>query len=248
MSTTIPIARGQPPAAQSAAVAVVLLLTGMLLAVQLRTERTIQRTLGVPSPRLQELAFRLRRAEVQRQNLERDVASLRDRIAVIGSAAAEREDGLRALAGDVDRLRVMGGFTAVEGPGIVVELRDSSRRLRSGEDPNDVLLHYTDLQAVVNELWVAGAEAVAINGERFTTVSAIQCVGTTVLVNRRRLSPPFRIDAVGEPAALRASLTRPSGAVAYLRAFGFPASVTRAGRLRLPPYRGPLSGASSQPH
>ncbi len=243
-----PVARGALPAGKSIAVAAVLLLSGLLLTVQMRTERVIQRTLGMPSPQLQELGFRLRRAEVQRQVMEREVTALRDRIAVVRQTTVEREDSQRALVNDVDRLRALGGFTAVEGPGVAVELRDSARVLRPGEDPNDVLLHYADLQAVVNELWAAGAEAVAINGERLTTVSAIQCVGTTVLVNRRRLSPPFRIDAVGDPAALRAYLTRASGIVGYLSAFGFPASVTRAGSLRLPPYRGPLSATSAQPH
>ena len=96
----------------------------------------------------------------------------------------------------------------MQGPGIVIEIRDSMRSLPAGADPNDVLVHYTDLQSVVNELWAAGAEAVAVNGERFTVRSSIRCIGTTVLVSGRLMAPPFRIQAIGDPGRLAAYVGR----------------------------------------
>jgi len=221
-------------------VTVVLLLTALLFTLQLRTERTIRRSLGVPSPRLEEFGYRLRRTEALRRTMEEEVETLRGRVAAMRLMAVEGEEGVRAQAAEVERLSAAAGFTALAGPGIVLEIRDSPRPLRPEEDPNDVLVHYTDLQAVVNELWAAGAEGVAINGERFTPASSIRCVGTTILINRRRLSPPFRIEAIGDPAALRVYLLRAEGTVPYLRAFAFPVSLTTAGRLTLPASRGPL--------
>lgn len=222
-----------------AAVALVLSLTALLLVVQLRTERTIRRTLGIPSPQLEEFGYRLRRAEGQRQAMEQEVAVLRERVAEMRRIAIGGQDDLRRQDEELDRLRALGGFTALAGPGVLVEIRDADRALLLGEDPNDVLVHYTDLQAIVNELWAAGAEAVAINGERFTVNSAIQCVGTTVLVNRRRITPPFRIEAIGDAEVLPTYLGRPAGTVQYLRAFGFPASIAPARDLVVPAYRGP---------
>lgn len=231
----------------SAAMAVVLSLTALVLTVQLRTEGTIRRTLGIPSPQLQEFGYRLRRAEAQRQTMEQEVAALRERVADMRRAAVGGQDGLRRLGEELDRLRTLGGFTALAGPGVRVELRDSDRGLGPGENPNDVLVHYTDLQAIVNELWAAGAEAVAINGERFTVGSSIQCVGTTILINRRRITPPFQIEAIGDPVALQTYLARPEGMVAYLRAFGFPASLAPARDMIIAAYRGPLPVASVRP-
>jgi uncharacterized protein YlxW (UPF0749 family) len=94
-------------------------------------------------------------------------------------------------------------------------MSDNPRPLRAGENPNDVLLHYTDLARIVGDLWAAGTEALTINDERFTATSGIECVGTTVLVNRRRIVPPFRIAAIGDPEVLVRSMARPGGAWIY---------------------------------
>jgi uncharacterized protein YlxW (UPF0749 family) len=59
-----------------------------------------------------------------------------------------------------------------------------------------------DLQDVVNGLWAAGAEAVAVDGQRLTALSAIRSAGESVLVDLRPLSPPYTVEAVGDPAAL----------------------------------------------
>ncbi len=233
---------------EPALLALVLMLTTALIVTQWRTERAIRRQLGIPSPQLGELGYRLRRAEAERGELEQQVGSLRDRVAALRAIAVAGEDGLRTLGQEVDRLRVLAGFTILRGPGVVLEIRDSTRTLGASEDANDVLVHYTDLQALVNEMWAAGAEAVAINGERFTTASSIKCVGTTVLVNQRRMTSPFRLEAVGDPASLEAYLLRADGAVASLRAFGFPVPVNRSERLVLPAYRGPVAALARATH
>ena len=169
----------------AAPVAVVLLLTAFLTVTQLRTERSIRRMLGMPSTQLQEFGYRLTRSESARRALEQEVEMLRERVASMRRLSVEGQAGLVALNTKVEWLSVLSGLTALQGPGVVIEIRDSTRPLGRGEDPNNVLVHYTDLQSVVNELWAAGAEAVAVNGERFTVASSIRCVGTTVLVNGR---------------------------------------------------------------
>jgi len=223
-----------------APVAVVLLLTAFLLVMQLRTERSIRRFLGIPSSRLEEFAYRLVRSEAERRALEEEVESLRGRVTAMGRLSAEGRAGLESVSAELEHLSALSGLTALQGPGVVIAIRDSTRQLAPGEDPNDVLVHYTDLQSVVNELWAAGAEAVTINGERFTVGSSIQCIGTTVLINGRRIAPPFRVEAIGDSDGLTGYLGRPQGTVAYLRAFGFPVITTRARQVRAPAYRGPL--------
>ena len=225
-------------------VALVILLTAFLTVTQLRNELRIRQALGIPSPQLQEFGYRLQRSEASRRTLEQEVAVLRERVAVMRWRSVEGQEDVLALNAEVERLRAQAGLTSVEGPGVVVEMRDSPRALLPGEDPNNVLVHYTDLQAVVNELWAAGAEAVAINGERFTVGSSIQCVGATILVNRRRVTPPLRIEAIGQPETLDSYLRRSDGQIAYLRAFDFPVSMSRSARLLVPPYRGPIPVAS----
>ena len=59
-----------------------------------------------------------------------------------------------------------------------------------------------DLQDVVNALWLAGAEAMSINGQRLTAATAIRSAGEAILVNSRPLSPPSLVHAIGNPAPL----------------------------------------------
>lgn len=220
------------------ALTVALLAAGLLVTWQLKAERAIRATLRVPSQRLEELAFLLQQRERQRERLEAEIASLRERLARYEEAATRHQGAQRELRRQLEALRVAAGVEPLRGPGMVVELQDSPRPLSPGDDPNLVLVHYTDVQAVVATLWAAGAEAVAVNGERVVSTTGLSCVGTTILCNARQLAPPYVIVALGDPDALAAAVEAESGPLAALRAFGFPVRVTKSEDLRVPAYRG----------
>jgi uncharacterized protein YlxW (UPF0749 family) len=93
----------------------------------------------------------------------------------------------------------------------VVTLDDSSSPRSPSGDPNDLVVHEADIQTVVNALWGAGAEVVALNGERLTSVSAVRCAGNTLLLHGTLHSPPYRIEAIGDPGGLAASLAGQPG-------------------------------------
>ncbi len=218
--------------------AVILLAAGLLVGWQLRAERRIRTSLQIPSQRLEELTFLLQEQARRRDALEAEIAALREQLARYEEAAAQDRGTQEALRRQLQALRLAAGVEPVRGPGVVVELRDSPRPLRPGDDPNLVLVHYTDVQAVIATLWAAGAEAVAVNGERVVSTTGLSCVGTTILCNARRLAPPYVVVAIGDPDALEAALNAESGPLAALRAFQFPVRVSRAQDLRVPAYRG----------
>lgn len=233
---------GRVPAPSSlrwpAAMALLLALVGYLVVAQIRTEWQIRRTLRIPSTQLEELAFVLRDHERGRAALESQVVELRARLAAYEEAAAEGRTAAAMVNRQLQELRALAGLTPLEGPGIVVELNDSTQPPRAGEDPNKTILHYSDIYAVVAELWAAGAEAIALNGERLVGSTGIACVGTTILCNTKRLAPPYVITAVGEPRHLLGALRRPGGAVELLAAFDFPVRMTPRERVEVPAYRG----------
>lgn len=202
--------------------------------------------LGIGSPRLPELAYRMLLEERRRSELEIEVAVLRHRLAAATEEAGRGQRGLRALSVELENLRAFAGLTPIQGPGVLVELSDNPRPLRPGDDPNEGLLHYSDLVRIVTDLWGAGAEAVAINGERLMGTSAITCVGTTVLVNQRRLTPPFRLTAIGDARHLAAALVARGGTLDMLKAFGFPVRVVQVTNVKVPPFRGALEANASR--
>jgi uncharacterized protein YlxW (UPF0749 family) len=100
------------------------------------------------------------------------------------------------------------GRTAIEGPGVSVTLDDAPAPPDRDHDlPLDsYVVHQSDLEAVLNTLWAAGAEAVAVQGQRLTAVSGVRCVGNVLLLGGRTYSPPYVIDAIGDSERLAEAL------------------------------------------
>ena len=69
--------------------------------------------------------------------------------------------------------------------------------------PNDLVIHQQDLQAVVNALWEGGAEGIQVMDQRLISTSAVRCVGNTLILQGRVYSPPYKVTAVGDQEALQ---------------------------------------------
>jgi uncharacterized protein YlxW (UPF0749 family) len=214
----------------------VAMIVGFILAVQFRTERSIETGLQVTGGRLGEVAYRFRAAERRQAVLRQKIEELRAAIAAEERRAASGREAATVLEAELQGTRMLAGLIPLHGPGVFVTITDSKRPLRPGEDPNLVLIHYSDVHAVVATLWAAGAEAVAVNNERLVGTSGISCVGTTILCNTRRLAPPYRIVAIGDPKALRAAVLARRGILDQLRMFDFPVTVVSLGDVRVPAY------------
>ncbi len=143
------------------------------------------------------------------------------------------------------------GAVAVTGPGLVMVLDDT------GVDSDDEAAHVqdVDLQIITNGLWAAGAEAIAINGERLTSLSAVRGAGQAILVDLAPVLPPYRIEAIGDAHDLQTRFARSSAAnhLAFLTGtFGISVSTSADDSLDLPGagtttlrYAGALDVASS---
>ncbi len=162
--------------------------------------------------------------------LREDVADLRADINDLQSRAGDvNADFLAATAAAA----VSAGTVAVSGPGIVVTLSDSTRP-GAGDEPARVF--DVDIQHVVNALWGAGAEAIAINGHRVSAGTAIRSAGEAILVDLKPLVSPYEIEAIGDPDGLRTGFAR-SAAAAQLAnlgtVYGIGSSVAEASDLQL---------------
>ena len=155
--------------------------------------------------------------ELERRTLAADIKArqktLDERRAVAAGLSAEVQALRRAQddpAGDQEDLRVIAALEAARGPGIVVTASDR----RPGVDPTDEgRITDQDLQILVNGLWYAGAEAVAVNDNRIGTLTAIRTAADAITVNFRSISPPYTVEALGEPDTLLTRFTQnPAGA------------------------------------
>jgi uncharacterized protein YlxW (UPF0749 family) len=199
------------------------------------------------SPTLQ-VSQRIALAERDIAGLSRQADALRSSISAATAGAAGTDSRIRAAQEAAARLAGAAGLTAVAGPALTVSLDDTprsvvARDLSAGAQPDDLVIHQQDVQGVVNAMWAGGAEAMTIMGQRVTSISAVRCVGNTLLLHGRAFGPPFVVTAVGDPAAmLRALDADPDVQIfqQYVAAYGLRYRATSSGRVTLPAYDGPL--------
>jgi len=128
--------------------------------------------------------------------------------------------GVNRLRGRIEELRDPAGMEPREGPGVTVTLSDAPQDLLEQAsskdlDPNLLVVHQQDIQAVVNAMWAAGATAVTIEGQRLITTTGIKCEGNAVQLQGVPYPQPYEIQAVGDPAAIAAALVADPAVAAY---------------------------------
>lgn len=133
-------------------------------------------------------------------SLEDRVDRLSDQLRGLRSSQARLRNQVAETTVEVRGLQLSTGFVAVTGPGLRITVDDAPDGDAQGR------VRATDLRLLTNGLWQAGAEAVAINGRRFTALTAIGNQGIAVTVNRQPLSPPYVVSAIGDPRTLEADL------------------------------------------
>ena len=220
---------------------VALLALGFLIAAQLAAEGPrIRYTTQERSPLVQ-TALGL---QSQQNTLKDRIVQLRTQIQDIekqdtGSAAA-----IKDLNGRLEQARIAAGLIPLTGTGIVLKLEDSTQPVPPDGNAADYLVTAADLRVLVAELWLSGAEAIAVNGERLTASTAIIDIGGSVLVNAAYLAGPFQISAIG-PADLFDRLSASPGFGEFVRtrrgSFGIGISWAQPASVDLPAFAGSVN-------
>lgn len=196
------------------------------------------------------LADLVRAAQVRVRKIDAELADVQTRVSAAVAAAARGDSAVAAAQHAVEPLRAPAGLEAVTGPGIVVILDDASEQPAGiFVDPNQLVIHQSDLQSVVNALWAGGAEAMTIAGQRIVATSAVRCVGNTLLLNGEVYSPPYRVAAVGPYKTMQKALDTAPGVKLFRQAadyYGLGYTVEQSSALKLPAYRGSLSLAHAR--
>jgi len=198
-------------------------------------------------PRRFRLAGLIERQQATTRNLQAEVNQLHRQVNALVKAGASQARGASDRAEGLSAAERAAGLVAVRGPGLRVSLDDSLLSSAPSGNVNDLVIHSQDVQAVVNALWRAGAEAMAINNQRLTSTSAVLCVGNTLLLNGTVHSPPYVVTAVG---AVRDRFDA-DPLVRRLRSdaesFGLRISVDRQDSLLLPAFTGATSLRYARP-
>lgn len=119
------------------------------------------------------------------------------------------EEVSELLIKDLNYRKTNSGYSKLEGPGISIKMYDNISSDVIGQDVNDDVIHDVDILNILNDLKVAGAEAISINDERVLSMSEIKCGGPIIKINGTSVGTPFVIKAIGDPKILMASVNAP---------------------------------------
>ncbi|MFJ6216943.1 DUF881 domain-containing protein [Streptomyces sp. NPDC092296] len=248
----------------SAARGRLVLAVGLALAAIVVTVGGVQSHEAAPTlaKERQELIDRIDAADSSADRMQQDIERLRTQVddaqrqALNSSGEDQRLQGLGLVAGTV----------AATGPGLKLVVDDAPDAVggEGGTNPRDSSgfgnsgrVRDRDLQLVVNGLWVSGAEAVAVNGQRLTALSAIRAAGDAILVDNRPLVPPYTVLAIGDGRGLGTRFHDSVGG-RYLKLlqddYGIRASVSVQGSVDVPAatgvtlrYARPQKSAAAKP-
>jgi uncharacterized protein YlxW (UPF0749 family) len=224
-----------------ALVPVVCLLAGLGFAVAIRESGGT----ALRAPVNSTLADTVRAAEDRVHRLDRQVRELQGEVTRAAKDAGGGDSAVSRAQAAVTPLLGPAGLTSVAGPGLEVVLDDSPGPPAGVTvDPNQLVVHQSDLQAVVNALWAGGAEAMTMAGQRIIPTSAVRCVGNTLLLNGEVFSPPYRVAAIGPSATMLKKLTASPGVTLFREAagyYGLGYTVSTQDNMTLPAYSGPVT-------
>lgn len=161
--------------------------------------------------------FREELIEQQERNktLREEMQAKQEELQNFESSFSDGEEAYSEMASEAEKLRRYVGLMPVEGTGVKIVLEDGEYNGQS-INPNNYIVHESHVFQVIHEMYISGAEAIAVNGQRIHANSTIICTGPVIEVDGVQYPAPFTIEAIGKPEVLAASIELSGGVLDQL--------------------------------
>jgi uncharacterized protein YlxW (UPF0749 family) len=181
---------------------------------------------------------------IQTESVLSENLRLSERVSILTTQINDFEDSIESsgnieavIADELEYYKIISGAAPLGGPGVIIIVSDSERELLQDENPNNLLVHDLDIEALITDLHEAGAEAIAINGQRvLADITRVVCNGPTLRINGEFYSQPFIIEAIGNKKFLEAAINAPDKYGHILRQWGLFIEVNTTVYLEIPAY------------
>ena len=131
----------------------------------------------------------------------------------------------------IKKYEIILGLTKVQGEGVTITVADNNEQKDNSSfasiNNSNYLVHDGNLVAIINELKIAGAEAISINGKRIVNSTSINCAGNVIQINGEKVGSPFVINAIGDKDLLYGELTKNGGTLYKLKKYGVLTSIKK---------------------
>lgn len=218
---------------------IVLLICSFLIGVGIVVQvKTTQKFTGATttSQRIRTLQIELKNLKTKREEMEDEVAQIETEIQELRDANGVQYGIEGRLKSEIEEYEQLIGYRKVEGPGVLLELREGYEKASS------VLINnYELILAVINKLNAAGAQAISINEQRYVINTSIRAEEDKLYINEREIKLPIVIKAIGDQDTLEAAMNFRYGILWEMRNYyGIDAEVSKHDNIEIPAYRGSI--------
>ena len=181
------------------------LILGLFIAIQVNMKLETYRPVNIDSLQLAKSEIEnIKKEMIELEALEKHKA---EELNVLHNISKGDDNIINILNSDLEKNKMYSGVSELKGPGIEIAMYDNQEVRDWWFDINEDVIHDVDILNILNDLRIAGAEAISINGERVMATSEIKCGGPIIRINERSSGTPFVIKAIGDTKLLMASVS-----------------------------------------
>ncbi|WP_432409467.1 DUF881 domain-containing protein [Wukongibacter sp. M2B1] len=210
------------------------IILGFLISVQMKNLNSKNKYASIDD--INEYKQRIEKEKAEIENIKSAIDDYKSKIIDFNATKIKDGDITELLKKEIEEYKTVSGFTDVYGAGVTIIIDDATRELIEGENPNWLLVHDMDILNIINDLRVAGAEAISINGQRVLSSTEVSCSGYTIEINGVDYGHPYIIRAIGEPRYLEAAINGPNTTGYWLKEFGIFVEVNTKTYIKIPKY------------
>ncbi len=222
------------------------IILGLIFALQYQVVKSESGEI-ITTKKASELAYELRQVENERENLLLELEEIENELKQYEESASMENDYIKNLNDELNKYKLMAGIIDVEGEGIILTIDNPSAEAQFNDYTNNIIYNYEYLLLIVSNLNAAGAEAISINGQRYTNYTEIVPVGSHLNINGVSFVPPFEIRAIGNMQTLQSVINFKGGVVWEMQKLNYKIDIEPKDNLKIERYMKPIDFKYAEP-
>ena len=203
----------------------------ILITVMFAQFKTVEETdiTGIETAREAELQTMLSSWKTKYEEIEEKLTDTKSKINEYNEKIQSNQEASELLDEEFEQSNLLVGKTNVQGEGIIITLKDNEEKS----------IEASDLRTLINELKLAGAEAISINDKRILNMTELVDVNGVILINEERIVSPYIVKAIGDQTYLSSAISlKTSGFIDSYTIMGKSVEMTKEKNINIMAYNG----------
>lgn len=225
---------------------VVSIILGLVFALQYQVVKNESGEI-ITTKKASELAYELRQVEEEKEKLLLELKEIEEELREYEESASLESSYIKNLNEELNKFKLMAGIIDVEGEGIILTIDNPSVETQYDDYTNNLIYNYEYLLLIISNLNAAGAEAISINGQRYTNYTEIVPVGSHLNINGVSFVPPFEIKVIGNTQTLQSVINFKGGVVWEMEKLNYKIDIELKDKIEIERYMKPINFRYAEP-